>query len=166
MFDASADIAADIISQLSEERLLLFFRMVDCILVRSMTKWPKRIQDKKTLKKIYRDVFTKISDILIDVAEHHEIPSFVLESSIQKIVINKLRGGNLFEYWKKFKNYGMQQEVEKVIDALWNLEKEIQETIYKDLEYASATIGINFKCGENDWRKLFDAFNYLDEKVK
>ena len=45
MFNISPDIAADIILQLSEERLALFFRMVDCILLRSITEWPKRIQD-------------------------------------------------------------------------------------------------------------------------
>jgi hypothetical protein len=83
MFNNSPDITADIILQLSEERLALFFRMVDCILLRSITEWPKRIQDKNMLKKIYRDTFTRISDMLIDVAEHHEIPSFVFESTIK-----------------------------------------------------------------------------------
>jgi hypothetical protein len=28
----------------------------------------------------------------------------------------------------------MQQEIEKVIDAIWNLEKEIQKVAYRDLE--------------------------------
>jgi hypothetical protein len=72
------------------------------------------------LKRIYRDVITKISDILMDLAEH-EIPSFVLDSSIQKLLMKKLSGGNLFTHWQKFKSYGMQQEVEKVIDTLWNI---------------------------------------------
>jgi hypothetical protein len=66
--------------------------MVECILIRSVTKWPKRIQDKKTLKKIYRDTFTRISDMLIDIAENHEIPSFVLESNLEKLVMTKLSG--------------------------------------------------------------------------
>jgi hypothetical protein len=126
MFQNSSDNAADIILQLSEQRLALFFRMVECILIRSVTKWPKRIQDKKTLKKIYRDTFARISDMLIDISESHEIPSFVLESNLEKLAMTKLRGGALFEFWKKFKNYGMQQEIEKVIDAILNLEKEIK----------------------------------------
>ena len=92
MFDNSPDVAAEIILQLSEERLALFFRMVECVLIRSVTKWPKRVQDKKTLKKIYRDTFTRISDMLIDIAENHEIPSFVLESNLEKLVMTKLSG--------------------------------------------------------------------------
>ena len=47
MFDSSPDVAADIILQLLEERLALFFRMIECVLIRSVTKWQKRIQDKK-----------------------------------------------------------------------------------------------------------------------
>jgi hypothetical protein len=82
MFHNSSDDAADIILQLSEERLALFFRMVECILIRSVTKWPKCVQDKKSLKKIYRDTFIKISDMLIDIAENHEIPSFMGFSSL------------------------------------------------------------------------------------
>jgi hypothetical protein len=48
--------------------------------------------------------------------------------------MTKLKGSALFEFWKKFKNYGMQQEIEKVVDAIWNLEKEIQKIAYRDLE--------------------------------
>ena len=139
--------------------------MVECILIRSVTKWPKRIQDKKTLKKIYRDTFTRISDMLIDIAENHEIPSFVLESNLEKLVMTKLRGGSLFEFWKKFKNYGMQQEIEKVIDAIWNL-KEIQKIAYRDPENVSRQIGIDFKYRPDDLRKLFYALNSLQEKAK
>jgi hypothetical protein len=61
----------------------------------SVTKWPKRVQDKKTLKKVYRDTFTRISDMSIDIAENHEIPRFVLESNLEKLAMTKLRGGAL-----------------------------------------------------------------------
>ena len=166
MFHNSSEIAADIILQLSEERLALFFRMVECIFIRSVTKWPKRIQDKKTLKKIYRDTFARISDMLIDIAENHEIPSFVLESNLEKLAMTKLRGGALFEFWKKFKDYGMQQEIERVIDAIWNLEKEIQKIAYRDLENISRDLGMEFKYGPDDLRKLFYALNSLDEKAR
>jgi hypothetical protein len=93
IFGTSPNIASDRISQLSEERLSLFLRMVDSILIRSIVKWPKRIQDKETLKKLYYTVFIKISDILIDIAEQREIPSFLLESTVEKLAIEKLRGG-------------------------------------------------------------------------
>ncbi len=130
--------------------------MVDSILIRSLTEWPRRIHDRETLKKLYHTVFTKISDMLIDIAEQHEIPSFAMEYSLQKIALTKLRGGALFEYWKKFQNYGMQQEVEKVIDALWDMDKDIQHIAYKDREYISQERGLNFEFSSNNWRNLFE----------
>jgi hypothetical protein len=104
--------------------------------------------------------------MLIDIAENHEIPSFVPESNLEKLVMTKLRGGSLFEFWKKFKNYGMQQEIEKVIDAIWNLEKEIQKIAYRDLENVSRDLGIDFNYGPDDLKKLFHALNSLDERAK
>jgi hypothetical protein len=41
--------------------------------------------------------------------------------------MTKLSGGRLFEFWKRFKRYGMQKEIENVIEVLWNLEKEIKK---------------------------------------
>ena len=57
--------------------------------------------------------------MLIDIAEKHDTPTFCMNYSMQKLAINKLSGGgSLFEYWKKFKNYGIRQEIENVIDSL------------------------------------------------
>ena len=164
IFGISPNIASDRISQLSEERLSLFLRMVDSILIRSIVKWPKRIQDKETLKKLYYTVFIKISDILIDIAEQREIPSFLLESTVEKLAIEKLRGGgSLYLYWQNFRKYGIQKEIDNVIDALWNLDKEIQEIVYKDLPYISEKVGLTFQYGSNNWRGLFEALSSLDK---
>ncbi len=153
------------ISQLSEERLSLFLRMVDSVLLRSIMEWPKRIRDKDALKKLYQTVFTKISDMLIDIADNHEVPRFCADFSMQKLAIKKLRGGgSLFEYWKKFKNYGMQQEIENVIDSLWKIDKEIQEIVYKDLAYVSTKLGFNFECRLDDWRELFETLSSVDKQ--
>jgi hypothetical protein len=103
--------------------------------------------------------------MLVDIAENHEIPSFVLETNLENLVMTKLKGGSLFEFWKKFKNYGMQQEIEKVIDAILNLEKEIQKIAYRDLKSVSRDLGIDFNYGPDDFRKLFYALNSLDEKA-
>jgi hypothetical protein len=59
----------------------------------------------------------------------------------------------------------MQQEIEKVIDAIWNL-KEIQKIAYRDPENVSRQIGIDFKYRPDDLRKLFYALNSLEEKAK
>ena len=80
--------------------------------------------------------------------------------------MTKLSGGRLFEFWKKFKKYGMQKEIENVIEVLWNLEKEIQETGYADLQNVSGRLGVNFKYGPDDLKSLFYALNSLEEKPK
>jgi hypothetical protein len=162
-FDGVGGNPIERISQLSEERLSLFLRMVDSVLLRSVMEWPKRIQDKDALKKLYHIVFTKISDMLIDIADNHEIPRFCVDFSMQKLAMKKLRGGgSLFEYWKKFKNYGMKQEIENVIDSLWKIDKELQEIVYQDLAYLSTKLGVNFKCGLNEWRELFETLSSVD----
>jgi hypothetical protein len=138
--------------------------MIESILIQAIFKWPQTIQDKESLKKLYHTAFTKIGEMLMDIMEHHEIPKQNLDYSMKKLALMKLRGGSLFEYWSKFKRYGFQQEVEKVIDAIWTIDKEIQEIIYKDLEIASKHIGFNFKYESNSWRKLFEAISLLDSK--
>jgi hypothetical protein len=161
----SPDIASERTLQLSEERLSLFLRMVDSILIRSIVKWPKRIKDKETLKKLYYTVFIKISDMLIDIAEQHEIPSFLLESTIKILALKKLRGGSsLFPYWQNFRRYGIQKETDNIIDAIWNIDKEIQEIVYQDLPLISEKVGLNFQYGSSNWRELFEALNSLDSQ--
>jgi hypothetical protein len=58
----------------------------------------------------------------------------------------------------------MQQEIEKVIDAIWNL-KDLQKIAYRDLENVPKDLGMDFKYGPDDFRKLFYALNSLDEKA-
>lgn len=164
-FDSLRTIPIERISQLSDERLSVFFRMVDSILLLSIMEWPKRIQDKESLKKLYHTVFTKIGDLLIDIAENHDTPKFCMKYSMEKLAIKKLGGGgSLFKFWEKFKKYGMRQDVENVIDSLWNIDKEIQEIVYKDLAYASTKLGFNFKYGSDNWRELFETLSLVDSQ--
>ena len=43
----------------------------------------------------------------------------------------------------------MKQEIDAVIDSLWNIDKEIRHLAYKEKEL----LGLDFKEGD-DWRKL------------
>jgi hypothetical protein len=164
-FDISGTIPIEKISQLSDEILSVFFRMVDSVLLTSIMEWPKRIQDKEDLKSLYQTAFTKIVDMLLEIAEYHETPKSIMNYDMRKLAIKKLEGGgSLFKYWEKFKGYGMRQEIEKVIDSLWNIDKPIQPIVYKDLEYVSTQIRSSFKNELGNWRELFETLSSLDPK--
>jgi len=96
----------------------------------------------------------------------------VMEYSIQTLVLKKLRGvGSLFESWRKFKDYGVQKEIEEVIDILWNIDREIHEIMCKDvsrsqLDYVSMKIGFNFNYESNNWRELFEALDSLNKQKR
>jgi len=160
------------IIELSEYRLALILRMVDYILIRAILEWPKRIQDEKDLNRLYQTVFSKIANLLSRISEKHEIPRLQMEYSTQTLVLEKLGGvGSLFESWKKFKDYGVQKEVEKVIDILWNIDREIHEMMCKDgsrtqLDYVSMKLGFNFNYESNNWRELFEALDSLDKQKR
>ena len=57
------------------------------------------------------------------------------------------------------------KRLKKVIDAIWNLEKEIKNIAYRELENVSKDLGMDFKYGRDDLRNLFNALNSLDQKV-
>ena len=64
------------ISQLSETKLAIFFRMIDSILLQSLIVWPKKIEDKETLKKLQVSVFLKIVDMVLKFSEKHRDADF------------------------------------------------------------------------------------------
>ncbi|HEU4822293.1 MAG TPA: hypothetical protein VFS97_02605 [Nitrososphaeraceae archaeon] len=58
----------------------------------------------------------------------------------------------LLEYRTIFTKYGMQQDIEAVIDSLWNMDKDIQQYIYKEPK----ALHFRFKYGVDGWRDLLD----------
>lgn len=55
-------------------------------------------------------------------------------------------------YLDTFGKLGMQKEVELVIDSLWNIDKDIQQFVYKEPQI----FGFDFNYGNDDWRKLLE----------
>jgi|SRR5215208_7756511 len=65
-------------------------------------------------------------------------------------IFKRLRGGPLLlQFQAIYEEVGMKQEIDAVIDSLWNIDKEIRHLAYKERE----TLGLDFKEGD-DWRKL------------
>jgi hypothetical protein len=147
-------LTAEAQDQLLSKPLSIFYRMVDSYLFRSIMVWPNQIQDKVILNKLYEIVFMKIANILKKIAEIDEQDISSLLTSRNEYTIAKRLGGaaSLMEYRILFAKYGMQQDIEAVIDSLWKIDTDIQQYIYKEPK----AIHFRFKYGVNGWRDLLD----------
>jgi hypothetical protein len=139
--------------QLLSMPLSIFYHMVHSYLFRSIMVWPIQIQDKITLNKLYEMVFTKIASILKRVAEIDEDISPLLTSRNEYTITKTLGGAaSLMEYRRLFNKYGMQHDIEAVIDSLWKMDTDIQQFAYKEPK----AMHFRFKYGINGWRDLLN----------
>lgn len=140
--------------QLLSEPLSIFYHMVNSYLIRSIMVWPIQIHDKIILSKLYEMVFMNIAGMLKKIVEVDEDDIAPLLTSRNEYIITKTLGGaaRLMEYRKLFTKYGMQQEIEAVIDSLWKMDKDIQQYAYKEPK----ALHFKFRYGIDGWRDLLD----------
>lgn len=140
--------------QLLSTPLSIFYRMVDSYLFRSIMIWPIQIHDKVVLNKLYEMVFMKIANMLKKIAEIDEQDISPLLTSRNEYTITKRLGGaaSLMKYRILFTKYGMQHDIEAVIDSLWKIDTDIQQYIYKEPK----ALHFRFKYEANGWRDLLD----------
>lgn len=152
LLNTSEHIPQNQTQQLAEMIISIFFRMIDSYLLRSLIEWPRKIQNRETLKKLYDIVFTKLANILLKFTqndEHSRFYKIYLESYLDK----RIRGADfLLDLQIVFNSFGMQREIEPVIDSLWDIDQEIQQLVYKEPKL----FGFNFNFKIEDWRKLLE----------
>lgn len=147
--------------QLLDIKLTIFFRLIDSILLQSLIIWPKQIKDKKILKELYFSVFSKIVDMALKFSEQHNDASF-WKTSLELQIIKRLHGVvALGEFQEIYENVGMKQEIDAVVDSLWNIDKGIQDLAYKEKKY----LGIDFKEGAN-WRDILALVKHKRKRKK
>jgi hypothetical protein len=135
-------------NRLTWTRLTIFFRMIDSILLQSLIVWPEKIKDKETLKKLQVSVFLKIVDMIIKYSEDHKDALWKIRQEHE--IFKRLRGSaSLLEFQAIYEKVGMKQEIDDVIDSLWNIDKDIRHLAYKEKEMW----GLDLK-EDDDWRKL------------
>lgn len=158
--DSSLRLSSEQIFQLLNIKLSVFYRLIDSILLQSLIVWPKKIEDKETLKKLYIGAFSKIADIMIKFSGPH-IDADFWNNSLKLQIINRLRGaGSLLDFQEIYGNVGMKQEIDSVLDSLWNIDKDIRHLVYKEKEY----LGIDFK-EDDGWRKLLNLVKVKTEEA-
>ncbi|MGI8831050.1 MAG: hypothetical protein ACR2IS_00265 [Nitrososphaeraceae archaeon] len=159
--DSSLRLSPQQIFQLLNIKLSVFYRVIDSILLQSLIVWPKKIEDKETLKKLYVNAFSKIADIMIKFSEQH-IDAIFWNISLESQIINRFHGASaLVDFQEIYGNIGMKQEIDSVLNSLWNIDKDIRHLVYKEKEY----LGIDFK-EDDGWRKLLILVKDKMEKAK
>jgi len=94
--DYSKILSYEQISQLSETKMAIFFRMIDSILLQSLIVWPKKIEDKETLKKLQVSVllfifsFSLFISIELTVGKLRNVVIFTLHVSQVLVYLHRL----------------------------------------------------------------------------
>jgi hypothetical protein len=159
--DSSSILSSQQITQLLTIKLSVFYRFIDSILLQSLIVWPKKIKDVETLKKLYVNAFSKIAEIMMKFSEQHIDANF-WNNSLNSQIINRFHGaGALLDFQETYGNVGMKQEIDSVLDSLWNIDNGIRHLVYKEKEY----LGIEFK-EDDGWRKLLILLKDKMEKAK
>jgi hypothetical protein len=109
----------------------------------------KKIEDKEILKKLQVSVFLKVVDMILKYSEKHRDSDW-WKSQQEYEIFKRVHGASsLLVFQAIYEDVGMKQEIDGVIDSLWNIDKEIRHLAYKEKE----VWGLDFK-EDDGWRKL------------
>jgi hypothetical protein len=151
-------------ASLTANLLAIFYSMVDACLFYFLFIWSQKITDQQVLQQLYSMVFSKIADMQTRIwegfksspmrnfdAPMRNFDDILKTEFIQGRFRTGLEGeGPLEKYLILFKEFGMEKEIEPVLDSLWKIIGDLQPHVYPE----PRTQGWPFKYGEDDWRKL------------
>jgi hypothetical protein len=132
----------------------IFYEIVDSYLVRSVLQWSKIIGDREFKKQIYSTVFTKIADIHLRMSETLSstkagyLASFA-EFSFQRKIYST---ANLIRHFDSFVNGGMENEINDVLDSMWNINNDFKQLAYPE----PGLYRWKFDYGVDGWKKLIE----------
>jgi hypothetical protein len=141
----------------------IFDSMLRSYIARYMHLWSKEFHDRKdVLNKLTTIVLTRIAEI------RESLPDVTVENIDyfrDVYLIYRLQGT---EYLKGFvlksEKFGLTKEMEPVLDALWNINREIQEYAYPEPRLYFWE-GEGFEYGKDDWRKLLEVVKKHPDKA-
>jgi hypothetical protein len=143
------------ILNLISESFHIFYDVVDVYMIRSLMVWPKTIQDKDILKKLYFTIFTKIADMQLHMSE---ILRTTMAGDFNPIIQLFISGGKLYatkklmDHFEAFRNCNMEKELEPVLYSTWNITGEYKQMAYPEpflFKWA-------FNYDTDDWKKLIE----------
>lgn len=132
-----SDIESEILI-LAGQPALLLDNMLRSYVTRSTMLWPRLVHDKDVLSKLTTIVFIRISNMI----QRYLLTETTLDRNyfVEQIMMIRLQGTeSLKGFYKTSKKYGMTNDMEPVLDALWNINKEVQDTLILSLVCSSGT---------------------------
>jgi hypothetical protein len=130
---------------------LVFDDMLRSYMIRYVEEWPKKFHNR-------RDVSNKLLGIVLSRASkiREHLPEITVENMKylrDVLLIWKLQGTeHLQSFVTESKKFGLTQEMEPVLDSLWEINKEIQGYAYPEPRLFSW----DFQYYKDDWRKLLE----------
>ena len=112
----------------------IFYEIVNVYLLRSVILWPKKVQDKDVLKKLYSIVYTKIADISLRLSEVLKLHSALDYSPLfyTNTWRNVYATENFAKHVKLFKDSNMEKESELLLNSIWNVYDECKESAFPE----------------------------------
>ena len=154
---------------LTLEALNIFHDVVNVYNVSSIVLWPGKIRDKDTLYKLYTMIFRRIVDTYVQISEILSSlkPSIananitILKSKFLDRLISlphdsdgvaRTMTDKFIQYYGAFCNFGMEKQIETVLNHLWDITSEYRDYLYTEgwLSYSS-----DYKY-EHGWKKLIE----------
>jgi hypothetical protein len=139
---------------LMRKPLFMFHEMVNVIVLRAMALWPLKIQNKEILAKLFTIVFTKIASMRSRISEIYRFTlAGDMDLMLQDTILDRLYATEtMIENMETFSRFGLQTEIERVSDSLWNIYRD-----YKRHSFPEPYLyGWNFNYENDDWRKLMN----------
>jgi hypothetical protein len=138
--------------ELVSQAYIIFDSMLFSYLVRYIHLWSKEFHDRQdVLNKLTTIVLTRIAEINESLPD---TPVKNIKYFRDVYLVRRLQGT---EYLKSFvsksEKFRLEKEMEPVLDALWNINRQIQKYAYPE---PRLFFWEGFEYGKDDWRKLLE----------
>ena len=132
--------------------LKILFRIIDSYIFRYLIKWSSSNLKEEDKLQLFIIIFSKISKILLKFPEFFRLLTLKNgHPDLYPEVINRLEGAKFLTSTQKiFSIFPIENKVNKVIDNIWNIDREICEFIYQEPKQYN----FDFDYMKDDWKRL------------
>ena len=146
--------------------LKILFRIIDSYIFRYLIKWSSSNLKEEDKVQLFIIIFSRISKIILKFPEFFRLLTLKNGHPDLYPEINKrLEGAKfLFSTQKIFSIFAIENQVNKVIDSIWNIDREICEFIYQE---PKQLYDFNFDYKKDNWKQLVEKYEpYFENDEK
>jgi hypothetical protein len=145
--------------------LKILFRIIDSYIFRYLIKWSSSNIKEEDKVQLFIIIFSRISKIILKFREFFRLLTLKNGHPDLYPEINKrLEGAKfLFSTQKFFSTiFLIENQVNKVIDSIWNIDREIWEFIYQEPKHYD----FDFDYKKDGWKQLITEFEPYFEEIE